>query len=84
MPSSPAAASRAIDDSGTTSPRLTAAGCAKTVMPPHGLDQPDRVEGVELVLLGVGAPAVREPFGREGVGDGLDDAELDKCGGDVR
>lgn len=36
------------------------------------------------MLLGVGAPAVREPLGREGVGDGLDDAELDECGGDVR
>ena len=37
MPSRPAAASRAIDASGTTSPRLTASGCAKTVTPPAAL-----------------------------------------------
>lgn len=36
------------------------------------------------MLLRVRASAVGEPLGREGVGDGLDDAELDEGGGDVR
>lgn len=49
-----------------------------------GLDQPDRVEGVEFVLLGVRASTVGEPLGGEGVGDGPDDPELDERGGDVR
>ncbi|CAM5525673.1 hypothetical protein SMICM304S_05494 [Streptomyces microflavus] len=48
------------------------------------LDEPDRLEGVELVLLGVGPAAVAQPVGREGVGDGGYDPDFDEGGGDVR
>ncbi len=48
------------------------------------LDEADRVEGVEFVLLDVRASAVGQPVGRKGVGDGLDDAEFHQGGRDVR
>lgn len=52
--------------------------------PARGLDEADRVEGVELVLADIRAAAVGEPVGREGVGDGSDDAEFDEGLRDVR
>lgn len=74
---------------GDRAPRYAAAALDGQRMREDGdpacrLDQPDRVERVELVLLHVRPAVVGEPLGGERVGDGGDHAQVDEGGGDVR
>ncbi|CAM5591832.1 hypothetical protein STENM36S_08447 [Streptomyces tendae] len=52
--------------------------------PSRTLDQPERLEGVGLVLLDVGPATVGQPVLGEGVVHGRDDAQFHQGGGHVR